>query len=62
MMDCVEVRFSKHAVSRMFERSFSRDDVLTAILQGRVIADYLEDRPYPAVCCWPTLEPAPFMW
>jgi len=48
MMDCVEVRFSKHAVSRMFERSFSRDDVLTAILQGRVIADYLDDRPYPS--------------
>jgi hypothetical protein len=47
-MDCSEVRFSGHAVTRMFERGFSKDDVLTAIEQGEVIADYLDDRPYPS--------------
>lgn len=47
-MDCAQVRFSGHAVTRMFERGLSRDDVLTAIRQGEVIADYPDDRPYPS--------------
>lgn len=47
-MTCSEVRFSAHAVTRMFERGFSADDILTAIRVGQVIADYPDDRPYPS--------------
>lgn len=46
-MDCAEVRFSGHAVTRLFERGIARDEALTAIRQGDVIADYPDDRPYP---------------
>ena len=48
MMACSEVRFSAHAVTRMFERGFSTDEVLTAMKVGHVIIDYPDDRPYPS--------------
>ena len=48
MMACAEVRFSAHAVTRLFERGFSTDEILTAIQVGQVIADYPDDHPYPS--------------
>ena len=47
-MDCSDVLFSGHAVTRMFERGLTRDDVLIAIRQGEAIANYADDRPYPS--------------
>jgi len=48
-MDCDKILFSRHAVTRMFERSLDREMVLEAIEQGEVIADYPDERPYPCV-------------
>ena len=47
-MDCREIRFSSHAIRRMFERSIRKDDVVRTVLTGEVIVGYLEDRPYPS--------------
>jgi hypothetical protein len=47
-MDCGEVVFSGHAVRRMFERRISRDDVVQAVAAGEVIAEYLDDTPFPS--------------
>ena len=47
-MDCSEVRFSGHAVTRLFERGLSKNDVLASIKNGEPIADYPDDRPYPS--------------
>ena len=47
-MDCSAVRFSGHALRRMFERGLTRTDVLAVITTGAVIANYPEDRPYPS--------------
>jgi len=60
-MDCSEVRFSGHAVTRMFERGLSRADILIAIQQGEVIADYPEDRPDPSrlLLGYPGTQPIP---
>ncbi len=35
-MDCSEVRFSGHAVTRMFERGMSKDNVLIAMKDGEI--------------------------
>jgi len=47
-MDCREVRFSGHAVMRLFERGLSKDQVLSIIRTGECIADYPDDSPYPS--------------
>ncbi len=47
-MDCLEVRFSGHAVMRMFERGLSKDQVLAIVKTGELIADYPDDSPYPS--------------
>ncbi len=46
--DCRTFKFSSHAVQRMFERSFTKKDVLTAIKNGEIITEYPEDKPYPS--------------
>lgn len=43
-----EVKFSGHAVQRMFERLISKDEVLAVIAAGEVIADYPDDTPFPS--------------
>jgi len=44
----MKVRFSGHALTRMFEREISTEDVLHVLEQGEVIADYPEDQPFPS--------------
>jgi len=46
-MDCAEIKFSSHAIRRMFERDVEKDDVVRTVLTGEVIIEYLDDRPYP---------------
>ncbi len=43
-----EIIFKDHAFIRMFERGFSRDDILEVIELGEVIEDYPNDYPYPS--------------
>ncbi len=48
-MNCKELVFSRHAIQRMFERSISRDTVVSTVYAGECIDTYPEDRPYPSV-------------
>lgn len=42
------VEFRVHAVRRMFERNISEQDVKSVIITGEVIANYMDDNPYPS--------------
>ena len=43
-----KIRFSQHSVVRMFERQLKKDDIISVIQEGEVIADYPDDLPYPS--------------
>jgi len=42
------MRFSRHAIERMFQRDISPDIVHNVIENGEVIATYPDDKPYPS--------------
>lgn len=42
------ISFSGHAVKRMFERSIEPEEVEFVLRQGKVIAAYPDDTPYPS--------------
>lgn len=44
--NCLDLRFSRHAVERMFERKISPEDVREAIRTGEVIEEYPHDQPF----------------
>ena len=48
MMRCCDIRFSSHAIQRMFERGLSQRAVRDAVFSGEVVADYADDKPYPS--------------
>lgn len=48
MKQCASVKFSGHALRRMFERSLSSEEVIFTIQTGETIADYPDDKPYPS--------------
>lgn len=41
------VQWHQHALERLLERGISRQDVLTAVMQGEIVEVYADDRPYP---------------
>jgi len=47
-MDCNSVRYSRHAIERMFQRSIRPDEVAECIRLGEAIASYPDDSPYPS--------------
>lgn len=47
-MDCKIVKFSRHALERIFERGISESDVEEIIRNGETIEEYPEDMPYPS--------------
>lgn len=40
--------FSRHAITRMFERGISKAQVKSIVLKGEVIENYPKDTPYPS--------------
>jgi hypothetical protein len=42
------IHWQKHALQRLMERNISRFRVKQAILSGRIIESYEDDRPYPS--------------
>lgn len=42
------LRWQLHALERMMERGIFRAEVLAALLEGEVIEEYLEDKPFPS--------------
>ena len=47
-MDIERLIFRLHAVQRMFERAVSKEDVRQALVTGKVIETYPDDKPYPS--------------
>jgi len=45
---CKHLKFSSHAVQRMFERAIPSSAVRGVMDSGEVIADYPDDTPYPS--------------
>lgn len=43
-----KIKFSSHALQRMFERSIQKDTVIEAVKNGEIIREYPEDNPYPS--------------
>ena len=42
------LRYSRHAIERMFQRGISPEVIECVILVGEIIADYPDDTPYPS--------------
>lgn len=47
-MDCKGIKFSRHAIERMFERAIAEKDMSDAISNGEVVEEYPDDTPYPS--------------
>ena len=47
-MDCARVKYTGHALRRMFERGISRNDVATVLRRGQTIEAYPADEPLPS--------------
>ena len=47
-MDCNNIKFSSHAIQRMFERAIRKQSVVEVIRSGKIIASYPDDEPYPS--------------
>jgi len=59
MLDCQHIKFSGHAIQRMFERKINKTDVLSVITSGEVIAEYPDDTPYPSLLLCGFIEQIP---
>lgn len=47
-MNCQKLVFSSHAIQQMFFRRISKEDVKTAINDGKVIEEKSDDTPFPS--------------
>ena len=47
-LPCREVRYSRHAFERMFQRGIPPEAVEAMIKSSEIIASYPDDRPYPS--------------
>ncbi len=47
-MDFEYVKFSGHAIRRMFERKISKSDVVEVLKNGEIIEEYMDDEPFPS--------------
>ena len=47
-MNCNSLVFSDHAISQMFKRNISVDEVIGIIENNEVINEYPNDKPYPS--------------
>ncbi|MBC7400945.1 MAG: DUF4258 domain-containing protein [Mucilaginibacter sp.] len=47
-MICKETLFSDHAITQMFKRNISVDDVKFALVNGELIVTYVNDKPFPS--------------
>jgi len=47
-MNCSSYAYSNHAISQMFKRGISVDEVEEGIKKGNKIKEYHDDKPYPS--------------
>jgi hypothetical protein len=43
------ISWQKHSLQRMFERGIHRQEVIAAILNGKIIEEYFDDYPLPSI-------------
>ncbi|WP_245564965.1 DUF4258 domain-containing protein [Spirosoma panaciterrae] len=43
------IEWRKHTLLRLVERQISQKDIVSILLTGEVIRDYVDDRPFPSV-------------
>ena len=48
-VNCKTLKFSGHAIRRMFEREINKQDVRAAVDTGEVIMQYPDDQPFPSM-------------
>lgn len=53
------IEWEVHSLQRMMERNISRKDVLKVLLEGEIIEDYHDHKPYPSALFlgWPEKRP-----
>ena len=42
------IKFSSHAIKRMFERKISKSEIIYIVKKGNIIKEYPDDNPYPS--------------
>lgn len=47
-IDNKRLSWQKHALVRMFERDIYKEEVKKTLLEGELIEEYLDDKPYPS--------------
>lgn len=58
-MECSSITTSLHAFKRMLIRKISPDEIKEVIEKGEVIKTYPDDRPYPSVLLYKTINERP---
>jgi hypothetical protein len=53
------IEWQRHSLERMMERGISRDDVIRILLDGELIEDYADDKPFPSALFLGLLEEKP---
>ena len=56
---CYDLKFSRHAIERMFDRGVDDSDVREAVEHGEVVEAYPDDSPYPSRLILWTVENRP---
>lgn len=59
MIECQQIKFSGHAIQRMFERKISKSDVISIIETDEAIAEYSDDAPYPSLLLFGLIDERP---
>jgi hypothetical protein len=63
LRDAIEhgrIEWLRHAFERMMERNISRDTVKEVLLNGEIIEDYPDDKPYPTALLLGMVKGEPF--
>jgi len=63
LRDAIEhgkIEWLRHAFERMMERNISRDTVKEVILNGGIIEEYPDDKPYPSALLFSMITGEPF--
>lgn len=47
-MNCRSLIFSQHAITQMFARVISTDEVVAAVKSGEIIESHPDDKPFPS--------------
>lgn len=55
----MDILYTKHALQRMFEREITIDEIEDAIINGIIVSNYPNDKPYPSKLVYNKKEELP---